>query len=288
MPSFVVSPAAAHELLPACRLLFTEGGAEHGRDRILTDAHASGLFVARAAGGKLRAAALVQALPGALGVAWPPRGDSVEAVDAVTATACDWLRSRGVKVCQAFAAAGEEAEMKPLERAGFRHTTQLVFLARDVSPGYELAGTLSFVAVRQPFPEDFSSTLLATHRETRDCPELNTARTPDEICNGFVCSDRAESYLVRDHGECVGVVLLEPIDAPGAAELTYVGVVPEFRGRGLGAELVKFAIAKVSGAWNAVLNVSVDARNAPAMRLYARHGFAEYDRREVWLASWPA
>jgi mycothiol synthase len=33
-----------------------------------------------------------------------------------------------------------------------------------------------------------------------------------------------------------------------------------------------------------LLTVSVDARNEPAMKLYARHGFTEYDRREVWLA----
>src|SRR5690349_16226883 len=111
MPPFTVSPAAAHELLPACRLLFTEGRAEHSRDRILSDAHTSGLFVARDASGRLRAAALVQALPGALGVAWPPRGDSVEAIDAATTAACEWLRSRGVKVCQAFAETGEVADM---------------------------------------------------------------------------------------------------------------------------------------------------------------------------------
>jgi mycothiol synthase len=288
MSRFVVSPAAAHELLPACRLLFADGFAEQRRDRLLSDAQTTGLFVARDASGRLHAAALVQALPGALGVAWPPRGDSTEAIDAVTVAACDWLRSHGAKVCQAFAPATEVADMAPLERHGFRHTTQLVFLSRDVSSGYELAPYLSFVAVRQPFPEDFSSTLLATHLETRDCPELNAARTPDEICAGFVCLARAGSYLVWCGGEPVGVVMFEPIDAPGAAELTYIGVVPGLRGRGLGAELLKFAITEAAIRWEAVLNLSVDARNAPAMALYSRHGFIEYDRREVWLATWPA
>src|SRR5437868_2938864 len=111
MPRFEVSPAAAHELWPACRLLFADGRAENCRDRLLTDPHTSGLFVARDSTGRLRAAALVQALPGALGVAWPPRGDSPGALDAVTAAACEWLRGRGVKVCQAFAAASEISDM---------------------------------------------------------------------------------------------------------------------------------------------------------------------------------
>src|SRR5262245_2714660 len=110
MARFEVSPAAAHELLPACRLLFTEGRAEHSRDRILSDAHPSGLLVARDPSGRLHAAALVQALPGALGVAWPPRGDSSAAIDAVVSGACEWLCSRGVKVCQAFAEASEVAD----------------------------------------------------------------------------------------------------------------------------------------------------------------------------------
>ena len=78
MPRFDVSPAAPHELLPACRLLFADGRAEAGRDRLVSGGEASGLFVARA-GGRVRAAALVQALPGGLGGAGPPRGYSREA-----------------------------------------------------------------------------------------------------------------------------------------------------------------------------------------------------------------
>ena len=127
MARFTVSPAAAHELLPACRLLFPDG-AELRRVLLLHNASTSGVFVARDADGKLHAAALVQTLPGALGVAWAPRGDSREAIDATTAAACDWLRSRGVKVCQAFASAEEVPDMIAVERHGFRHSTQLVFM----------------------------------------------------------------------------------------------------------------------------------------------------------------
>ena len=32
------------------------------------------------------------------------------------------------------------------------------------------------------------------------------------------------------------------------------------------------------------VTLSVDVRNASAMKLYVRYGFVEYDRREVWLA----
>ena len=60
MIPFQVSPAAPHELLPACRLLFPDS-AEERRDQLLVaDADPSGLFVARDARGSLHAAALVQ------------------------------------------------------------------------------------------------------------------------------------------------------------------------------------------------------------------------------------
>ncbi len=72
------------------------------------------------------------------------------------------------------------------------------------------------------------------------------------------------------------------------SELTYIGLVPEFRGRGFGAELLKFAIGRAMSAGVLTMNVSVDVRNTPAMELYARHGFVECDHREVWLASWSA
>src|SRR5947207_2316871 len=118
MGRFQVSLAAAHELLPACRLLFNDG-AERCRELLRTEPDATGLFVARDSDGKLHAAALVQTIPGALGVAWPPRGDSRDSEDAVTRAACEWLRACGVKVCQAFASASEALDMAPLERSGF-------------------------------------------------------------------------------------------------------------------------------------------------------------------------
>ncbi len=287
MSPFVVSRAAPHELLPACRLLFTATHAEHSRDRLLADGRASALFVARDADGRLRAAALVEALPGAMGVAWAPRGDSRDAIDAVTVAACAWLRERGVKVCQAFAAASEREEMAPLERCGFRHATQLVFLRRDLSPECESTRLLSFATARPPFSEEFAATLLATHAGTLDCPELNATRTPAEILAGFTSSPAVEWHLACLSGERVGVVVLEYAKDYGAADLTYLGVVPAARGRKLGAELLTFAVGEAVVARLLALNVSVDARNAPAMKLYARHGFVEYDRREVWLASWP-
>jgi GNAT superfamily N-acetyltransferase len=60
------------------------------------------------------------------------------------------------------------------------------------------------------------------------------------------------------------------------------GVVPEFRGRGLARQYLDevLAIAREAGATSIELEVLV--RNAPAIRLYERAGFATVDEVVVW------
>jgi ribosomal-protein-alanine N-acetyltransferase len=69
------------------------------------------------------------------------------------------------------------------------------------------------------------------------------------------------------------VLLLARTAAHGTAELVYLGLVPAARGRGLGDIVMRQAlhIVGASGVAN-TLALAVDAGNAPALRLYHRHG----------------
>lgn len=276
----VVSLAAPHELLPALRLLFPLDAA------MAHDAFDSVVaFVARDADGQVRAATLIQAMPGALGLAWPPRAESAEVANALALAACIWLRGRGVKVCQAFATSDEEeSRMASLERCGFQRTTQLVSLCCALGTEGSRS-SLAFAAEQPPFTEAFRAALLATDRNTLDCPELNGARTDDELFASFAePTPGAEWHLARGAGEPVGVVMLAPGERAGERELAYLGVVPNARRRGFGGELLAFARAEAARAGASSLSVSVDSRNNPALQLYHRGGFAETGRRMVWLA----
>ena len=282
MPSRV-SPAAPHELLAALRLLFP-----HAADVPRAAIDTAGLLVSRDANGLVVGAAMVQAIPGALGIASPPRAASAEAADALALAVYDWLRSRGVKVCQVFAPADDIPAMAALERNGFRHLTQLVSMHRGVD-AEPPQGMLAFAADAPPFAEPFRAVLLATYEDTRDCPELNGSRTPDELFASFVDPVPGGAWYLASHeGAPVGVVMLATGAKPDAVELTYVGVAPSVRRRGFGRELVAFALAAAARTRAAALTVAVDARNEPALRLYRRYGFIETDRREVWLAQFPA
>ena len=74
---------------------------------------------------------------------------------------------------------------------------------------------------------------------------------------------------------------------PGAFDLTYLGIAPNFRGRRLGAELVKFARRYAKNAGAKTLLLSVDSRNEPALRLYRTLEFQASGERSVFLAQWP-
>ena len=299
---FVASPATPADLPAACRLLAShrpaadrEPAALRYRDLLTSgEFDPAGLFVARDEGGELRGAVLVQSLPGALGLAWPPRvepGRGRQAVeDALVSAACGWLQSRGVNVCQSFAPDADRDAMAPLARHGFRLVTQLAYLRREIDPerdSHSPGGfALTFDRIGPNGRDAFGETLLATYDGSLDCPEAAGTRTPDEMLDGFrgPLSLRAGWYLAHHRGEPVGVVLFDPGTEPGALELTYLGLVPAARGRGWGSELVRFAVHRTAADGHHALTLSVDVRNAPALRVYERHGFRAYDRRDVYLA----
>jgi hypothetical protein len=226
MPPPSASLAATHELLPALRLLFarwhadettTHRAAESFRDELLAGDHGSlHVFGTRDEAGRVRGAMIAQELPGALGVAWPPRAETPEAEDALVRAACDWLKARGMKVCQAFSRADELPDVAALERNGFRHVTQLATMKCYPSSRLPVPLTaafpLSFTPAATATPSDeFRATLLATHEGTRDCPELNGSRTADELLAEFLDPPPlAKWYLASNSEGPVGVLLLTP------------------------------------------------------------------------------
>src|SRR5262245_44710689 len=226
-----VSPVSTDELTAACRVLFAH---QSGPDR---DRHAlrcrdlltagemdpAGLFVARDERGAIRGAILVQPLLGALGLAWPPRAepgrDQAAIEDALIPVACAWLRSRGVKVCQAFVAEDERPAMAPLERHGFRRVTQVSHMRREIDPLRDRApegipATLAFAV--EGSDADFEVILNGTYEGSLDCPEVTGTRTPGELVEGFHGSSQEGPdrrpiecwYFIKNGEARAGVILL--------------------------------------------------------------------------------
>lgn len=281
--AFTIAPAAPHELLPALRLLFPIAADQAGDFASRLPYEPISVFVARDSDGRIRGSVMVQAIPGALGVAWPPLAASETEADELACSACRWLRERGVKVCQAFILPAELPAALPLQRHGFRHITRLVSMQRQ-SDADGPSGAIEFERVTPPFPRKFIEVLISTHAGSFDCPELDGARTEDELAAGYGELALSRCFLARSGGAAVGVVMLSPGADASEQELAYMALVPAARGRGIGHELIRFALAEAARNHAGTLTLAVDSRNEPALRVYRKHGFRETGAREVFLA----
>jgi ribosomal protein S18 acetylase RimI-like enzyme len=234
---------------------------------------ATNLLVARH-NGAIVGAVFCQALPGAVAVIWPPQaaGDDPSVEDALTAAALRHVA--GVKAVQAFLPPEEAGRAGPLVRAGFRLAARVWQMRREkpAAPARPAIRGVRLVPYPDCDPAEFLQILMRSHDDSLDCPELHGARTPEEVLAGYrdCAPDPARWWLARDGADPVGVLIL------GADELSFVGVVPDRRGRGVGRALVEAA--------GSVGSVTVDSRNAPAVQLYRSVGFAVAGARDVYLA----
>ena len=64
------------------------------------------------------------------------------------------------------------------------------------------------------------------------------------------------------------------------AELHWLEIFEDFRGRGLGRELLKFLLEELKGRGVKKLHLEVSEKNLPALGLYKSFGFHEVGRRK--------
>lgn len=145
-----------------------------------------------------------------------------------------------------------------------------------------------------------------TFIETRDCPRLSDFRSPDDIVDGYVAAahfDRRLACLMRVDGVFAGCLILTEHSGPptetqpaethtengqpdhpesGAIELTYMGLVPEFRRRGLASELMSKTISQAMATGASRIVLAVDRENRRAAEMYQRLGWSDVIGETVW------
>jgi mycothiol synthase len=121
---------------------------------------------------------------------------------------------------------------------------------------------------------------------TLDCPALNGLRSQQQVLEGFLegVSLRSVQHweVLELDGELVGCLFLKRHD-PQIFELGYMGIRPEYRGWGLGHELLARLVIQLQQLAARCVVVAVDADNWPAVQLYLRHGFVPEGQSTVWL-----
>jgi mycothiol synthase len=250
-----------------------------------------GIFVARAAAGLCGVVVCIP-LPGASGLFWLPKTHPPDAAleDRLVRTALAWLRGRGTKLAQAILNALDIPAAGSLLRCGFRLVTRLEYLEHTLAAVPPLPpARLHLITYSEETREVFHATLLRTYEGTLDCPELNGVRTIDEIIAGHIAQGRFRPerwWLALEGDRPIAVVMVTEVQDMEAWDLSYLGVVPEARRRGVGRELAQQVLQAAQTAQAPKVILAVDNRNQPARQLYLDLGFLSVDFREVYLFFW--
>lgn len=267
-----------------------------------------GLLEARRAK-RLVGAAWAEVLPGHMANVWPPR--LIDNEDACTADGLlkwldHFLHREQVHLAQALPSPGCLRDAEVLERNGFSKAADLLYLvwcrgtpiprvhtasSDDTASGSRLGGFI----VEPYSPESRRRLALIieqTYIETLDIPAMNGLRSIDDVLDGYCLSIADENrhwFILTNQDEDVGCLLLADHALYDQVELVYMGIVPKFRGRRWGERVARYAQDRASETLGRNrLVLAVDAQNSPAISLYFRLGFSEWDRREVYLRSYAA
>ena len=262
---------------------------------------------ARERTGRITGALMTQLLAGKAAAVWAPEVKSSWRRPALAAAlvqeALADLQARGFHLAQAVLdeSAGPHAG-RDLKRGGMPRITELLYLERDTSTPLSVAAEPRRVIDPTPdwsrchrhtcacsFPgfewrpfdatleSEFRAVLQATYAGSLDMPELEGARALDDILEshrnaGRFAAERWQLGRVLGKPEAAAVLLLAEVPGRNVWEVIYLGLTPAARGRGLGRAVIERALGLARGRvpW---LELAVDLRNTPALRLYEATGF---------------
>jgi mycothiol synthase len=255
----------------------------------------SGLWVARRRG-RIVGALLTHALAGRAVAFWPPEVEGfwgrASMAEGLVRAALEQARGAGAGLAQALLDESSPRQAATdLDRAGMPRVADLISMTRSTDPPIDpgAAPPMEWRSFSDDTRDAFRVALTASYGGSLDMPELEGIRSLDDVLASHGAGGRfdpARWQLGSIPGEpaASAVVLLSDQPDRNAWEVAYLGLTPEARGRGLGLAALARALELASPH---VLRVelAVDSRNAPALRLYKRAGFREFDRRSVHLAT---
>ncbi|MGV3485655.1 MAG: GNAT family N-acetyltransferase [Planctomycetaceae bacterium] len=228
-------------------------------------------------------------------------GGSLARLDAVLTPLRSRLHAAGTRFLQA--AAESPSHGHRLGHLGFTHLADLAFLVLETEH-FALAQTSVAAGSRfQTVGADPAQIAAAcelaaeTFVGTQDCPRLSDFRSTADIVESYrlsalfdpqlwrvlLCDDEPIGCLfLTQHRAANGASQEGVLGAAGAVEISYMGLLPQSRGRGFGQQILDEA-ARIAASLQAPRMVlAVDRQNSPAIALYRRRGWVEAAQESVW------
>jgi len=217
----------------------------------------------------------------------PQEGNEIAALGELIDHAAGMLAESDVRLGQALLQPEESLERRAFIEGGFSELAMLSYRERTVPrpdeiPAPEWPSQVTIEPYRDSLIRDFMTALDRTYEHTHDCPELRGLRDTSDILDGHRGTGEFDPglwTLMRIDNDPKGLILLNPSPAQKTIELVYFGLAVDSRGKGLGRALLRHGLHTITGREERMVNLAVDERNAPALRLYAREGFRRSLRR---------
>jgi mycothiol synthase len=186
-------------------------------------------------------------------------------------------RNLNVDLAQVLLDGEDAGAVRLFEACSFETLAELVYLDREVRHATrpELPPGFSWISYSAAAHDEFARAITATYEGSLDCPRLNGRRKVDDVIEGHKAAgefDPALWFVLRGPTGPAGVLLLNRSTRTDSLELVYLGLAAPFRGRRLGDVLMQHALASATLIGSRRLSLAVDSQNAPALRLYKRHG----------------
>lgn len=252
--------------------------------------------------GRCVAAAMVLPNPGRFGMLLfsPPAAPNVDVhalgllLERISREAC----RQGLAFVQALVLPEARDETALLESGGLTRLARLIYMRLDLlgadrtgadgegaraAPGQ---GRWTWLGYDEFDEAELVRTIAATYDGSLDCPALAGTRRMADVVAGHRASGRFDPslwWLVRCGDSSAGCILANASLMPRVAEIVYVGVVPAFRGRGLGRGMLARAAAQAQDRKDYAVSLAVDSRNAYALALYASMGFKQIFSRLAYI-----
>ena len=209
--------------------------------------------------------------------------------------ACRLLQQRRVSLGQVLLDRQKEPESTWYRDCGYDTVIGVDLLVRTIKgpilPSLPRPqGDLEWIEYRQENRARFLRVLGDSYQQSQDCPALSGLRDLEDVLAGHAAGGpfRPELWqLLHLGGEDVGCLLLCEQPQAAQCEITYLGLLPQFRHRGLGSEAIRHALEHVRDLGYHRLIAAVDVENEPAQQLYAKMGFICFSRKQVQICIFP-
>jgi len=294
----VIAPVAPHQRAEALRLVFSrlpEADLPSQVNTLLASIDSGAIRPQSLLGayrdGRLAGAILSQTQSGKTAILWSPRlisGEPPSTAESLLSAACTALEKQRLRMTQALMSVDSESDQALLRTGGFEFLADLLYLV-SVETDFPRSKPSSPLEFETYCPENhgrLAQIVETTYDQTLDCPALNGVREIGDVLIGYRSQGKFNPgnwMIVRHDGRDVGCLILSDYPHQGNVELVYMGIVSTARGHGWGIDVTRHAqwLAALAGRPRLVL--AVDARNGPAIKMYAAVGFRAWDRRRVFV-----